>query len=99
MAAEVSNKVTVPIDVTRIQQMLSRRFPFLLVDRIVAFKPRTSLTAIKNATINEPFFQGHFPGHPVMPGVLIIEALAQASGLLTQLSCQVTPGAGSQLFY
>ena len=87
------------VDVERIQAMLPHRYPFLLVDRVIAFEPRTSLTGIKNVTINEPFFQGHFPGHPVMPGVLIIEALAQASGLLTQLSCQVTPGAGSQLFY
>jgi len=77
---------TMPVDVTRIMAILPHRYPFLLVDRVIAFEPHKSLTAIKNVTINEPFFQGHFPGHPVMPGVLIIEALAQASGVLTQLS-------------
>jgi 3-hydroxyacyl-[acyl-carrier-protein] dehydratase len=75
-----------PVEVDRIMAMLPHRYPFLLVDRVVSFEPHKRLTAIKNVTINEPFFQGHFPGHPVMPGVLIIEALAQASGVLTQLS-------------
>jgi 3-hydroxyacyl-[acyl-carrier-protein] dehydratase len=78
--------ISLPVDVERIQAMLPHRYPFLLVDRVVAFTPNTRLTALKNVTINEPFFQGHFPGHPVMPGVLIIEALAQASGLLVFLS-------------
>ena len=78
--------VTLPIDVDRIVQMLPHRYPFLLIDRVVAFDPHRRLTALKNVTINEPFFQGHFPGHPVMPGVLIIEALAQASGVLNALS-------------
>ena len=80
------NNTKLPIDVNRILSMLPHRYPFLLVDRVIAFEPHKNLTAIKNVTINEPFFQGHFPGHPVMPGVLIIEALAQASGVLTQLS-------------
>jgi 3-hydroxyacyl-[acyl-carrier-protein] dehydratase len=75
-----------PVDVTAIMGMLPHRYPFLLVDRVVALEPHKRLTAIKNVTINEPFFQGHFPGHPVMPGVLVIEAMAQAAGLLTQLS-------------
>ncbi len=78
--------VSLPVDVTRILDLLPHRYPFLLVDRVIAFERGRSLRAIKNVTINEPFFQGHFPGHPVMPGVLIIEALAQASGVLTQLS-------------
>ena len=78
--------VALPVEVDRIMAMLPHRYPFLLVDRVVAFEAHKRLTAIKNVTINEPFFQGHFPGHPVMPGVLIIEALAQASGILTQLS-------------
>jgi 3-hydroxyacyl-[acyl-carrier-protein] dehydratase len=77
---------TMPVDVTRIMAILPHRYPFLLVDRVVEMDPHKSLRAIKNVTINEPFFQGHFPGHPVMPGVLIIEAMAQAAGLLTQLS-------------
>lgn len=78
--------VTMPLDINAILGMLPHRYPFLLVDRVISYEPHKRLTAIKNVTINEPFFQGHFPGHPVMPGVLIIEALAQASGILTQLS-------------
>lgn len=76
------------VDVERIQAMLPHRYPFLLVDRVLDYTPDKKLTALKNVSINEPFFQGHFPGHPVMPGVLIIEALAQASGLLVFLSAQ-----------
>jgi 3-hydroxyacyl-[acyl-carrier-protein] dehydratase len=75
-----------PVEVTSILGMLPHRYPFLLVDRVLACEPGKRLTAIKNVTINEPFFQGHFPGNPVMPGVLIIEAMAQASGVLVQLS-------------
>jgi 3-hydroxyacyl-[acyl-carrier-protein] dehydratase len=62
--------------------LLPHRYPFLLVDRVVEFESGVSLSAIKNVTINEPFFQGHFPGKPIMPGVLILEAMAQATGLL-----------------
>ncbi|HSE11256.1 MAG TPA: 3-hydroxyacyl-ACP dehydratase FabZ [Rudaea sp.] len=80
-----------PLDVRDIAAMLPHRFPFLLVDRVVDYTVGERLRAIKNVTINEPFFQGHFPGHPVMPGVLIIEALAQACGLLVQLSRQHDP--------
>lgn len=75
-----------PVEVTAILDMLPHRYPFLLVDRVLTCDPGRHLTAIKNVTINEPFFQGHFPGNPVMPGVLIIEAMAQASGVLVQLS-------------
>jgi len=78
--------VELPIDVERIAAMLPHRYPFLLIDRVIAFERGKRLTAIKNVTINEPFFQGHFPGHPVMPGVLIIESMAQASGVLVKLS-------------
>ncbi len=85
-------------DVRRILGLLPHRYPFLLVDRVESFEVGKRLTAIKNVTINEPFFQGHFPGHPVMPGVLIIEALAQASGLLVQLSTEVDPNQ-HPLFY
>jgi len=66
--------------------LLPHRYPFLLVDRVLRFEPGKSLEALKNVTVNEPFFQGHFPGKPVMPGVLILEALAQAGGLLVSLS-------------
>ncbi|MEO8479579.1 MAG: UDP-3-O-acyl-N-acetylglucosamine deacetylase [Gemmatimonadota bacterium] len=70
------------LDVTRIMQVMPHRYPFLLVDRILEIEAGTRLTALKNVTINEPFFQGHFPGHPIMPGVLIVEAMAQAGGML-----------------
>ena len=69
-------------DVEKIMELLPHRYPFLLVDRVTEVEPGVSLSAIKNVTINEPFFQGHFPGKPIMPGVLILEAMAQATGLL-----------------
>lgn len=78
--------IPMPVDIERIQKMLPHRYPFLLVDRVVALEPGKRILAWKNVTGNEPFFQGHFPGHPVMPGVLVLEALAQTGGLLTQLS-------------
>lgn len=74
------------LEATGIMQYLPHRYPFLLIDRIVACTPGESITAIKNVSINEPFFQGHFPGNPVMPGVLVIEAMAQAGGVLSHLS-------------
>ncbi len=78
------------MDVNEIQKLIPHRFPFLLVDRVVSFDAGQKLTAYKNVTINEPFFQGHFPGLPVMPGVLIVEALAQAAALLAYKSEQST---------
>ena len=93
----MSEPVNLPIDVTRIQKLLPHRYPFLLVDRVVAFEAHKSIVALKNVSINEPFFQGHFQGHPVMPGVLVIEALAQAGGVLTQLSRGTV--ADNKLFY
>ena len=71
-----------PIEVERIMEHLPHRYPFLLVDRVLEFEPEKRIVGLKNVTISEPYFQGHFPGHPVMPGVLIIEAMAQAGGLL-----------------
>ena len=91
--------MTMPINVEQIQQLLPHRYPFLLVDRVVELVPETSVVALKNVTINEPFFTGHFASHPVMPGVLIIEAMAQAAGLLTQLSRRLKGDNGSPLFY
>jgi len=88
-----------PVDVTRIMQMLPHRYPFLLVDRVVELEPHRRVRAIKNVSINEPFFLGHFPGRPVMPGVLVIEAMAQAGGLLSQLSNWSESGRGERLFY
>jgi 3-hydroxyacyl-[acyl-carrier-protein] dehydratase len=70
------------MDIEKITSLLPHRYPFLLVDRVIECTPGESLVAVKNVTINEPFFQGHFPHLPLMPGVLIIEALAQACGLL-----------------
>jgi UDP-3-O-[3-hydroxymyristoyl] N-acetylglucosamine deacetylase/3-hydroxyacyl-[acyl-carrier-protein] dehydratase len=70
------------LDINRIMQVIPHRYPFLLVDRVLDLEPRRRVVGIKNVTINEPFFQGHFPGHPIMPGVLIIEAMAQAGGML-----------------
>jgi beta-hydroxyacyl-ACP dehydratase FabZ len=69
-------------DIQTIMEKLPHRYPFLLVDRIIKLIPDDKIVALKNVTINEPFFQGHFPGKPVMPGVLIIEAMAQAGGIL-----------------
>ena len=93
-----SNPVTLPATIDDIQRLLPHRYPFLLVDRVVELEPHKRVLAYKNVSINEPFFQGHFPGHPVMPGVLVVEALAQAGGLLTQLSRQGS-SEEDQLFY
>ncbi len=96
---DYSDFMTLPIDVVQIQELLPHRYPFLLVDRVVEIEPDVSVVALKNVTINEPFFQGHFPGHPVMPGVLLIEAMAQAAGLLTQISRHMKGDRVSPLFY
>ena len=71
------------MDIHQVLEFLPHRYPFLLVDRVLSYEPGKKLVAIKNVTINEPFFGGHFPHHPVMPGVLIIEALAQAAAILS----------------
>ena len=90
--------VKLPIEISEIMTMLPHRYPFLLVDRVIEFEANKRVLAIKNVTVNEPFFNGHFPGHPVMPGVLVIEAMAQASGILTQLSNALTRQP-NQLYY
>lgn len=77
----MSNSVN--IDINQILKLLPHRFPFLLVDRVLELEPRQSIKALKNVTMNEPQFMGHFPEFPVMPGVLILEALAQTAALLT----------------
>ena len=95
---DATASVTLPVRSDEIERLLPHRYPFLLVDRVVEFEKDKRVLAYKNVSCNEPFFTGHFPGHPVMPGVLVIEALAQAGGLLTQLSRD--PGAGDgQTFY
>lgn len=98
MSSEVpASNIALPLDVVAIQKLLPHRYPFLLVDRVVEFEPHKRVLCYKNVSGNEPFFAGHFPGHPVMPGVLVIEALAQAGGILTQLTTQMT--ADGRLFY
>ncbi len=71
------------LDIYNVLKHLPHRYPFLLIDRVLEYTPDESLVAIKNVTINEPFFQGHFPNRPVMPGVLVVEAMAQACGVLS----------------
>lgn len=75
--------MTEAMDIRWISSVLPHRYPFLLVDRVLEIEPGKSIRAYKNVTANEDFFNGHFPGHPVMPGVMIIEGLAQAAGILT----------------
>jgi beta-hydroxyacyl-ACP dehydratase FabZ len=70
------------LTIQEIMDLLPHRYPFLLVDRILEWEPGKRIVGLKNVTINEPFFQGHFPGHPIMPGVLIVEALAQVGGIV-----------------
>jgi 3-hydroxyacyl-[acyl-carrier-protein] dehydratase len=79
------------MDIVEIQQLLPHRYPFLLVDRVVEVVPGQKLVAYKNVTMNEDFFNGHFPGHPVMPGVLILEALAQATAILAYKTENMDP--------
>lgn len=80
--------IDTPIEIEKIREILPHRYPFLLVDRVVSYtlEPEITLTAIKNVTVNEPFFQGHFPAKPVMPGVLILESMAQACGILAHVA-------------
>ncbi len=75
--------MSIEMDIHEILELLPHRYPFLLIDRVLSVEPDKSIVALKNVTINEPFFPGHYPHHPVMPGVLMIEAMAQASALLS----------------
>jgi 3-hydroxyacyl-[acyl-carrier-protein] dehydratase len=79
---ETSGSALGPLDIKRVMAALPHRYPMLLVDRVESLDPDKGIVAIKAVTINEPFFQGHFPARPIMPGVLIVEALAQAAGVL-----------------
>lgn len=85
------------LDITQIMDILPHRYPFLLVDRVIELQRRQRIVAIKNVTINEPFFQGHFPGAPVMPGVLVLEAMAQVAGIL--MYQEVTDHATKLMFF
>lgn len=84
------------LDIGMIRRLLPHRYPMLLVDKVLDWEAGKFLRAVKNVTVNEPFFEGHFPAYPVMPGVLVIEAMAQVAGLLTMLS-DVARRDGSQL--
>ncbi len=78
--------VHLPLDVVKIKELLPHRYPFLFLDRVVEFEAGARIVCIKNVSANEPYFEGHFPSRPVMPGVLLIEAMAQAGGVLSHLS-------------
>ncbi|MBZ5648266.1 MAG: 3-hydroxyacyl-ACP dehydratase FabZ [Acidobacteriia bacterium] len=94
-APPLAGKTT--LDVNEIQRILPHRYPFLLIDRVIDLRRKQRIVALKNVTINEPFFAGHFPGYPIMPGVLIVEALAQAGGAL--LLTEVAGRDGKLLFF
>lgn len=89
----------VQLDIRAILERLPHRYPFLLVDRVLECRPGESIRALKNVTINEPFFGGHFPGNPVMPGVLIVEALAQAAGILCFVTANVIPDQSTRFYF
>ncbi len=90
---------TTQMDILAILKQLPHRYPFLLVDRVLELHPGESIRALKNVTFNEPFFSGHFPGRPVMPGVLIVEALAQAAGILAFVTGRVIPDENTKFYF
>jgi len=89
----------VQLDMQAILERLPHRYPFLLVDRVLECHPGKSIRALKNVTYNEPFFPGHFPHRPVMPGVMIIEALAQAAGILCFVTANVIPDENTRFYF
>ena len=96
----MNDTVTLPVDVGTIQSLIPHRYPFLLVDRIIDLDIEAKrIVGVKNVTFNEPFFQGHFPGTPIMPGVLIIEAMAQAAGILGFKMLDVKPADGTLYYF
>ena len=99
-SAEAGAEIVAPLDVRAIERLLPHRYPFLLVDRVIELDDE-HIVALKNVTINEPFFQGHFPGQPIMPGVLLIEAMAQAGGILAlrHVLRSNTAAAGSAMYF
>jgi 3-hydroxyacyl-[acyl-carrier-protein] dehydratase len=89
----------IQLDIQEILRYLPHRYPFLLVDRVFEVHPNHSIRALKNVTVNEPFFPGHFPHRPVMPGVMIIEALAQTAGILAFVSANVVPTEQTKFYF
>jgi len=89
----------VSLDILAILEYLPHRYPFLLVDRVLECRPGESIRALKNVTYNEPYFPGHFPTRPVMPGVIIIEALAQAAGILCFVTANVIPDERTRFYF
>ena len=87
------------MDIEAIMHLLPHRYPFLLVDRVLACTPGESIHALKNVTFNEPFFPGHFPHRPIMPGVMIIEVLAQAAGILAFMTAGVVPDSDTRFYF
>jgi 3-hydroxyacyl-[acyl-carrier-protein] dehydratase len=88
-----------PMDIDAVLKQLPHRYPFLLVDRVLECIPGKSIRALKNVTVNEPFFPGHFPHRPVMPGVMILEALAQAAGILAFKTAGVVPDESTRFYF
>jgi 3-hydroxyacyl-[acyl-carrier-protein] dehydratase len=95
-----NNILPAPVEAAEIEKYLPHRYPFLLLDRVLSMElePEKRLIGVKNVSINEPFFTGHFPGNPVMPGVLMIEAMAQAAGMLAHLDAEVEGKKGELYF-
>jgi 3-hydroxyacyl-[acyl-carrier-protein] dehydratase len=98
-ATDSSARTANSMDINEILALIPHRYPFLLVDRVLECVPGKTIRALKNVTINEPFFPGHFPHRPVMPGVLILEALAQAAGILAFRTAGAVPDENSRLYF
>jgi len=96
----INNILPGPVEAGDIETYLPHRYPFLLIDRVLemAVEPEKRLIGVKNISVNEPFFSGHFPGNPIMPGVLMIEAMAQAAGMLAHLDAEIE-GKEGELYY
>ena len=90
---------SISLDINAVMRLLPHRYPFMMVDRVIECRKGESIRAIKNVTANEPFFPGHFPHRPVMPGVMIIEALAQAAGILAFVTADVVPDDSTRFYF
>ena len=98
MSSQPAEAAIGPLDIRRVMAALPHRYPFLLIDRVEELVRKKRIVAVKAVTINEPFFQGHFPGRPIMPGVLLVEAMAQASGVLAVESLDLA-GSGKLVYF